>query len=571
MRLAPLVPSTPRLPLAQLRLRRRVARRAARRLSIVLAALAFAAVAARHVPAQIGPPPAPPENPVTPAKAVLGKVLFWDEQLSSDNTVSCGTCHRPAQGGGDLRFVANPGPDGIRPSPDDLFGSPGVIRSDAVNEYEPDPVHGFLPQATARNSQTNLMAGFSHELFWDGRASSTFVDPQTGLVSVASGGALESQSLVPLVSSVEMGHAGRDWSEVTTKISLSHPLALAANWPADVAAALLADPTYADLFEAAFGDPAITAERIAFALASYQRSFVPDQTAWDAFNAGNSAALTPRQQNGLSLFTGKAGCGNCHVLGLFTDDTFRNIGLRDPATDPGRQAVTGSFADRGKMKVPSLRNAGLRRRFMHSGQFVDLTQVVGFYDRGGDFADNRDPLIVPLRLTPGERNALVDFVANGLTDGRAAQEVAPFDRPLLYTERNLGNPSLFGRGSRGAGGFEPRAIAVTPPNIGNWDFKFGLFEARGNAVALAILSLAAAPPGTLFKGIPINVDLSQIAYVGTFVTAGAGAGNGYATFVGELPDDPTLIGLELFAEWFVADPLARGGFATSAGIEFDLF
>ncbi len=536
-----------------------------------VAASAAVVFAARHASAQIPPPTAPPENPVTPEKAVLGKILFWDEQLSSDNTVACGTCHRPAQGGADLRFIANPGPDGIRPSPDDLFGSPGVIRSDAFNQYEPDPIHGFLAQATPRNSPSFLMAAFAAENFWDGRAASTFIDPQTGLVSIASGGALESQAVAPIVSSVEMGHAARDWTEVATKLSLSDPLALAANLPADVVAALSVDPTYADLFDTAFGDPAITAERIAYALATYQRSIIPDQTPWDDFNAGNSNALTSRQQNGLNVFTGKAGCVKCHALGHFSDHTFRNIGLRDPATDPGRQTVTGNFGDRGKMKVPSLRNAGIRRRFTHTGQFVDLHQVVDFYNRGGDFADNRDAAIVPLNLTRREHDDLVDFVVNGLTDSRVAQERAPFDRPQLYTERNLNNPSLYGRGTRGAGGFEPRAIAVTPPNVGNWDFKFGVFEARGNRLALAILAFAAAPPGTTWKGIPVNIDLAQIAYVGTFLTASSGAGNGYASFVGELPDDPTLIGLELFAEWFIEDGLAVGGFATSAGIEFDLF
>jgi hypothetical protein len=49
------------------------------------------------------PPVAPTGNPVTAAKAYLGKTLFWDEQLSSTKTVACGTCHRPAEGGSDPR------------------------------------------------------------------------------------------------------------------------------------------------------------------------------------------------------------------------------------------------------------------------------------------------------------------------------------------------------------------------------------------------------------------------------------------------------------------------------------
>src|SRR5689334_221561 len=63
------------------------------------------------------PPPVPAGNPITPAKANLGKILFWDEQLSSSRAVACGTCHRPEAAGTDPRSVvndptcANPGPD----------------------------------------------------------------------------------------------------------------------------------------------------------------------------------------------------------------------------------------------------------------------------------------------------------------------------------------------------------------------------------------------------------------------------------------------------------------------------
>ena len=55
----------------------------------------------------ITPPPESSANPVTEQKRVLGKILFWDEQLSSDDTVACGTCHIPAAGGGDPRLSAH--------------------------------------------------------------------------------------------------------------------------------------------------------------------------------------------------------------------------------------------------------------------------------------------------------------------------------------------------------------------------------------------------------------------------------------------------------------------------------
>src|SRR5688572_18875367 len=174
-------------------------------------------VTATAAQAQLGPPPQPAENPVTAAKLVLGKALFWDEQLSSDNTVACGTCHRPAQGGADPRFMVLAGPDAILGTADDVFGSPGVIRSDAANAFEPDPVHGFAPQGTGRNSPSFLLAAWADSIFWDGRASTTFIDPQSGGVSITAGGAVGCRAVGPPLSAVEMAHAGRGWDEIVAK------------------------------------------------------------------------------------------------------------------------------------------------------------------------------------------------------------------------------------------------------------------------------------------------------------------------------------------------------------------
>src|SRR5262245_4245589 len=106
--------------------------------------------------AQPPPPPpfpnvvAPPENQITESKRILGKLLFFDEQLSSDNTVACGTCHRPGFGGTDPRIARNPHTDSLINTPDDVLASPGVIRSDNSNRYLRDNVFGLLPQITGR-------------------------------------------------------------------------------------------------------------------------------------------------------------------------------------------------------------------------------------------------------------------------------------------------------------------------------------------------------------------------------------------------------------------------------------
>src|SRR5690606_12821291 len=103
----------------------RVRRAFARLVPLTVLALPLAGGAAvtiasmREDPQGFFPPvPVPAENPMTEEKRILGKILFWDEQLSSDGTTACGTCHRPAVGGIDPREALHPGPDGQPQTPD---------------------------------------------------------------------------------------------------------------------------------------------------------------------------------------------------------------------------------------------------------------------------------------------------------------------------------------------------------------------------------------------------------------------------------------------------------------------
>ena len=137
--------------------------------------------------AQTPPVPYPAENPFSEEKRVLGKILFWDEQVSSDNTVACGTCHRPASGGGDPRLGVHPGPDGILGNDDDVIGSPGIAHTDENGGPVFDPLFGFEVQVTGRSAQAFIGSQWAPEVFWDGRAGSEFFDPETGAPSIASG------------------------------------------------------------------------------------------------------------------------------------------------------------------------------------------------------------------------------------------------------------------------------------------------------------------------------------------------------------------------------------------------
>ncbi len=401
------------------------------------------------------PVPVPPENPVTEAKRILGKILFWDEQLSSNDTVACGTCHIPSAGGTDPRPGSHPGADGVFNTVDDVVGSPGIVSLSSPTTPVNDPVFGFFPQVTSRAAPTTIGAMYTPDHFWDGRATSQFIDPEDGTtVIIASGGALESQAVVPILSSVEMAHAGRTWTDVKNKLATVVPLALATtNVPSDMSAALAVNADYPSLFNAAFGDSAITAARIGMAIATYERTLLPDQSPWDLYIAGDANALSAQQLAGWNALDSTGGgqrCLSCHTPPTFSDDAFYNIGLRPASEDIGREAVTGNPTDTGRFKTPTLRNSGLRKHLMHVGWITDNADAIDFYNAGtADITTihtqfTADQSALPngdaystAALTPTDeanQNDVAEFLANGLTDPRVAAETFPFDRPTLRSE-----------------------------------------------------------------------------------------------------------------------------------------
>src|ERR1044071_1803712 len=234
----------------------------------------------------LNPPPVPPGNQVTAAKAALGKTLFWDEQLSSTRTVSCGTCHFSANGGSDSRTAAgsararNPGADNLFNTPDDVFASPGVPSNNAGGTYSFSNVYGFREQVTGRKSRSYIDAGYSNTLFWDGRAGAVFTDPLSNQVVLQNGGALESQVLAPPVSAAEMAHAGRDWNDVAARVAASKPLALSPEVPAALEE-WIGGRSYSELFAEAFGTTEVTPARIALAVATFERTLYSDRTPFD--------------------------------------------------------------------------------------------------------------------------------------------------------------------------------------------------------------------------------------------------------------------------------------------------
>ena len=446
------------------------------------------------------PPVAPAGNPITTDKVQLGKALFWDEQLSSTRTVACGTCHQPVAGGSDSRSTPttlHPGPNGIFGNGDDIVGSPGVIATDGEGLQRLDDFFGMAAQVTGRYSPSAINAAYPPLLFWDGRATGTFTDPVSGEVVLAAGAALESQAAGPPTSSVEMAHAGRDWSAVASRLNHAVPLTLSPSVPTDLST-WIAGRDYAELFEASFGSAGVTPSRIIMAIATYERSLVSNQAPFDAFIAGTPGALTAQEQQGQNLFR-THGCAGCHAGNRLTDDVFHYIGVRPQGEDLGRSAVTGVNGNRGQFKTPSLRNVALRGEYMHNGRFNTLEEVVDFYNRGGDFdAPNKPPVIQPLGLTDTEKAALVAFLGRPLTDPRVAAETGPFSRPAL-SAGSAQTPVVSGEAAEDEVGNLPLVTAVEPALAGSANFTVGLSRVPvGSTVWLVIDD----EPIVSFAGVP---------------------------------------------------------------------
>ncbi|MEE9394359.1 MAG: cytochrome c peroxidase [Planctomycetota bacterium] len=563
-----------------------------RNFKTLLIALALTGAFGAKAMAQYPPVLQPVENPITVDKAILGKILFWDEQLSSTNSMACGTCHFPSQGGTDARSgdddSLHPGANGTFGDGDETIGSKGVLSASFGGQLNDDGT--FFPnvQVTGRKTPSNLDATNFPDLFWDGRATSEFIDPQTGAVAIAAGGGLESQSVGPPLSNVEMAHGNRGWDSIVFKIDRVDPLRLATNLTPDIQAALAVNPTYPALFAAAFGpampgDPLVSSKRIAFAIATYQRTLISDQTPYDDFVAGNMSALTLAQQNGLTAFQGAAMCTTCHAGELFSTGQFFNTGVVDPNIDIGRMAVTMDSLDLGLMKTPGLRNVGLREPtglFHHGvGNGSSLTNVVSFYNTGPNFTQNTSPLIFALGLGAGTVADIADFLRFGLTDPRAASETGVFSRPTLRSEEDaLQNPATSSRFFFGglaalqhAAGHTPKMLVEGPPSRENTFFTIGLGNTNSNTTAYLVSG--DLEPSGIVGSIPFPVFIqnnAQLEITGIITQGGANPGDGFGSFTISISDNPALVGFVVSAQWFVVDLAATNGFASTEAVRLSI-
>jgi cytochrome c peroxidase len=197
--------------------------------------------------------------------------------------------------------------------------------------------------------------------------------------------------------------------ETVYRAHLTNPIEMGET-VANVVNKLSADETYKSLFRAAFGDEKITEDRMYKALSQFVVSLVSANSKYDKVRKGE-ASFDVQEQQGYTLF--KTKCASCHAEPLFTDFSYRNVGLEvDPQlNDYGRMRVTGNKGDSLKFRVPSLRNAEFTAYYTHDGRLSIFRMMLEHYRFSVNGSPTLDPLLTNgIQMTTAEEDAVVAFV-----------------------------------------------------------------------------------------------------------------------------------------------------------------
>ncbi len=204
--------------------------------------------------------------------------------------------------------------------------------------------HGIYGKIGKRNipSLQNLI--WKNDFMWDGGVNH-----------------LEIQPISPITNSVEM--------DETLK---------------NVVSKLQKDTNYVAQFKLAFGDTIMTSQKMLKAISQFVGLMISSNSRYDKYIAGKDT-FSVAEKNGLKLFRTK--CANCHREPLFTDNSFRNNGIKmDTALkDTGRALITKLMVDKLKFKVPTLRNIEMTYPYMHDGRFRNLKQVINHYSTSRNY------------------------------------------------------------------------------------------------------------------------------------------------------------------------------------------
>lgn len=304
-------------------------------------------------------------NPLTRAKIELGRQLYFDTRLSKDSTVSCASCHNPAEG-----YAAHT-----------QFGV------------------GIDGQEGGRNSPVSYNRILSGPQFWDGRVDS-----------------LEAQAVGPIANPIEMGftHEGvverltqipvykRQFDAIFGEVTIDRVGEAIATFER----AIVTGPSPWDYYEALLPFEALDEEDIA------DDEDLAEKYAFLTAGAEANPMSDSAKRGRDIFFTEKGNCTACHVGANLADEKYHNLGVGMEKDDPdlGRFAVTGEEKDKGAFKTPTVRNVALTAPYMHDGSQQTLEEVVEWYNKGGHPNPYLSEKVRPLNLTDEEKADLVEFM-----------------------------------------------------------------------------------------------------------------------------------------------------------------
>ncbi len=257
----------------------------------------------------------------------------------------------------------------------------------AFGTYEHDRSHGYNGSHTLRNAPVLFNLAWQDKFHWDGEFSSLF-----------------DEAAQPINGHIEMAES---FSGIINKLQK--------------------DPDYRKQFRNVFRSEFISPEHILKALAQFTGSLVSANSKYDRYKKGQTT-FTTQEETGYQLF--QANCSSCHPEPLFTDYSFRNIGLPvdNFLNDFGEIRVTNDPADSLKFKVPTLRNVYISSNYMHDGRFNTLAQCINHYRSGVKQSATLDPLLTNgIQLTDTEATNLALFLRT-LTDSSFLKDTR-FSKP----------------------------------------------------------------------------------------------------------------------------------------------
>jgi len=310
----------------------------------------------------------PADNPLTEEGVHLGRMLFYEKQLSADGSISCGSCHQQQKAFTD-----------------------GLQFSKGVNEA-----------MGHKNAMSLSNLHWSGKFFWDGRS-----------------GSLEEQSLEPIQESFEMNLS---LAEAVERLQQDE------KYPALFEAAFGTNEVNAERIGKAlaqFERTLISANSKFDRWIKNEVKLTPEeQLGLELFFTHPEPSIQLRGGNCSDCHLGFLTAGDSEgFMG------FHNNGLDiDENLDPGLFEVTKNPFDQGKFKAPSLRNIGLTAPYMHDGRFASLEEVLDHYNEHIQNSQTLDVLIleasneqinptapIKLHLAQKEKEAIIAFL-HTLTD-----------------------------------------------------------------------------------------------------------------------------------------------------------